>query len=153
MPVGRVIALSADNLRAPRGGPCGTVIVPNAAISAKGAKQVLSAPDPAVQAEAVAIRAAGLARPDAERALPVRRRLAQEARGVFPVWLRKANKEPYARPSSGRPSARQAVGLSRRPQARLRPWIAGASCRSERRMEWQTNIQPPATPMRTLSLK
>ena len=64
---------------------------------------------------------AELARPDSERALPIRRLLAQEARGVFPVWLRKTDKDPYAMPSSGHPSARQAAGLSRRPQARLRP--------------------------------
>ena len=148
----RAIALSADNLRANRGGPFGAVIVRNDAIIAEGANQVTSALDPTAHAEVVAIRAAcaalgrfdlrgceiytscepcpmclsaiywarleriyfantrqdaaeigfddaflyaELARSDAERALPARRLLGQEARSVFDAWLRKADKIPY----------------------------------------------------------
>lgn len=148
----RAIALSADNLRANRGGPFGAVIVRNDAIIAEGSNRVTSALDPTAHAEIVAIRAAcaalqqfhlqgceiytscepcpmclsaiywarleriyfantrqdaaeigfddaflyaELARSDAERALPARRLLAQEARGVFDAWLRKADKIPY----------------------------------------------------------
>lgn len=148
----RAIALSADNLRANRGGPFGAVIVRNDAIIAEGVNRVTSALDPTAHAEIVAIRAAcaalqqfhlqgceiytscepcpmclsaiywarlehiyfantrqdaaeigfddaflyaELARSDAERALPARRLLAQEARGVFDAWLRKADKIPY----------------------------------------------------------
>lgn len=148
----RAIALSADNLRANRGGPFGAVIVRNDAIIAEGVNRVTSALDPTAHAEIVAIRAAcaalqqfhlqgceiytscepcpmclsaiywarleriyfantrqdaaeigfddaflyaELARADAERALPARRLLAQEARGVFDAWSRKADKIPY----------------------------------------------------------
>lgn len=148
----RAIALSADNLRANRGGPFGAVIVRNDEIIAEGVNRVTSALDPTAHAEIVAIRAAcaalqqfhlqgceiytscepcpmclsaiywarleriyfantrqdaaeigfddaflyaELARADAERALPARRLLAQEARGVFDAWLRKADKIPY----------------------------------------------------------
>ena len=54
----RAIALSAEMMRAGKGGPFGAVIVKDGAIIAEGYNKVTTANDPTAHAEIVAIRAA-----------------------------------------------------------------------------------------------
>ena len=54
----RAIALSAEMMRAGKGGPFGAVIVKDGSIIAEGHNKVTSANDPTAHAEVVAIRAA-----------------------------------------------------------------------------------------------